>query len=273
MQLPNKKITVELKSVNSKTLDINARIPSLYREKELELRNFIATGLERGKIDMNLFIEITGEETSTQINPLIIRHYMSELRNIVAGDEMELLKMAIRMPEALKVDREAIDEREYHSIQQALHEAIELVKNYRLTEGKALEIDIAKRAEAIGALLRKVDVMETDRLPKVRERLRKTLAELEKEIDENRFEQELLYYIEKYDITEEKVRLANHLEYFKTSLASEDSNGKKLGFICQEIGREINTIGSKAYDAPLQKLSVEMKDELEKIKEQLLNVL
>ncbi len=273
VQLPNKKITVELKSVNSKTLDINARIPSLYREKELELRNFIATGLERGKIDMNLFIEITGEETSTQINPLIIRHYMSELRNIVAGDEMELLKMAIRMPEALKVDREAIDEREYHSIQQALHEAIELVKNYRLTEGKALEIDIAKRAEAIGALLRKVDVMETDRLPKVRERLRKTLAELEKEIDENRFEQELLYYIEKYDITEEKVRLANHLEYFKTSLASEDSNGKKLGFICQEIGREINTIGSKAYDAPLQKLSVEMKDELEKIKEQLLNVL
>jgi uncharacterized protein (TIGR00255 family) len=273
VQLPNKKITVELKSVNSKTLDINARIPSLYREKELELRNFIATGLERGKIDMNLFIEITGEETSTQINPLIIRHYMSELRNIVAGDEMELLKMAIRMPEALKVDREAIDEREYHSIQQALHEAIELVKNYRLTEGKALEIDIAKRAEAIGALLRKVDVMETDRLPKVRERLRKTLSELEKEIDENRFEQELLYYIEKYDITEEKVRLANHLEYFKTSLASEDSNGKKLGFICQEIGREINTIGSKAYDAPLQKLSVEMKDELEKIKEQLLNVL
>lgn len=273
VQLPNKKITVELKSVNSKTLDINARIPSLYREKELELRNFIATGLERGKIDMNLFIEITGEETSTQINPLIIRHYMSELRNIVAGDEMELLKMAIRMPEALKVDREAIDEREYHSIQQALYEAIELVKNYRLTEGKALEIDIAKRAEAIGALLRKVDVMETDRLPKVRERLRKTLAELEKEIDENRFEQELLYYIEKYDITEEKVRLANHLEYFKTSLASEDSNGKKLGFICQEIGREINTIGSKAYDAPLQKLSVEMKDELEKIKEQLLNVL
>ena len=274
VQLPLKKITVEIKSLNSKNLDINTRMPSLYREKELELRTLIANALTRGKVDVYLSVEITGEETLTQINKTIARQYIEQLKTIVDGDETELLKMAIRMPDVLKTaSNEVLDETEYHTIKQALADAIEELIAHRRAEGAVLEKEFAHRVRNITQLAGKIEHRDTERLPKIRERLEKAVSELKENLDKNRFEQELIYYLEKYDITEEKVRLANHLNYFETSLNSEDSNGKKLGFICQEIGREINTIGSKANDAAMQQIVVEMKDELEKIKEQLLNVL
>lgn len=274
VQLPLKKITVELKSLNSKNLDINARMPSLYREKELELRAIIANALTRGKVDVHLSVEMTGEETLTQINKTIARQYIEQLKDIVDGDETDLLKMAIRMPDVLKTTSdEVLDDTEYDTIKQALVTALEDLTAYRRAEGAVLEKEFAHRVHNITRLAEEIEHRDTERLSKIRERLEKAVSELKENLDKNRFEQELIYYLEKYDITEEKVRLANHLNYFETSLNSEDSNGKKLGFICQEIGREINTIGSKANDAAMQQTVVEMKDELEKIKEQLLNVL
>lgn len=278
IQLPSKKITVELKSLNSKNLDINARIPSSYREKELELRNLIASGLVRGKIDFSLFVEITGESSSSQLNIGVLKSYMDQLRNaspvpIGPDDEVELMKMAVRMPDALKVEREEIDPQEYEIIKNAVIKALEEINIFRTQEGVALESDFIERINAISDLLEKVKEIDPVRLQVVRSRLEKAVEDLKVEVDENRFEQELIYYIEKFDITEEKVRLANHLNYFIESLSSGDSNGKKLGFISQEIGREINTIGSKSNYASMQQLVVQMKDELEKIKEQLLNVL
>ena len=272
-QLPSKRITVELKSLNSKNLDLNARIPSQYREKELLLRNRISKSLTRGKIDFSLYVESTGEETSSVINQPVVKAYMSQLKNIVEGDETELLKMAVRMPDALKTEREEIDEKEFGAIEEALEEALREINDFRNAEGKALEEDLRQRTHQIKQLLEEVMAMDPDRIAGVRERLHKGIAELKENVDENRFEQELVYYIEKFDITEEKVRLENHLGYFLESLDSDDSNGKKLAFISQEMGREINTIGSKSNHAPMQQLVVQMKDELEKIKEQLLNVL
>lgn len=272
-QLPSKKITVEIKSLNSKNLDVNARIPSQYREKELQLRNTVSKALTRGKIDFSLFVEITGEETTASVNPGVVKQYIQQLKNIVDGDETELLKMAVRMPDALSTAREEIDESEFKAIQDAVIEALIEINNFRDSEGRALEKDLKLRVENIDNLLQEVIKIDPDRVDAVKERLRKGIADLKENVDENRFEQELVYYIEKFDITEEKVRLENHLAYFKESINSEDSNGRKLGFISQEMGREINTIGSKSNHAPMQQLVVQMKDELEKIKEQLLNVL
>jgi len=273
LQLPSRKITVEIKSLNSKSLDVHARIPSAYREKELELRDLIANTLQRGKVDLSLYVEITGEETNASVNEVVVKEYMRQLSAIATASPSELLQMAIRLPDTLKTDREEIDENEYQQILQAFGEALEAVVDYRSTEGRALEADFLIRIENIEKLLEKVMAIDPDRIANVRERLHKAVAELKEEVDQNRFEQELMYYLEKYDITEEKVRLKNHLEYFARTLASDDSNGKKLGFITQEIGREINTIGSKSNYAPMQQLVVQMKDELEKIKEQALNVL
>lgn len=273
LQLPTKKISIELKSLNSKNLDLNARMPSMYREKELTIRSLIASKLERGKIDFSLFVEITGEETSSVVNQTVVKKYMEQLRNIVAADDTELLKMAIKMPDSLNTERDEIDENEWKLIQTEIDNTLEKIQGFRLQEGKALEKDVELRLRNIDNLLQEVINIDPDRIEGVRARLEKGIAEIKERVDENRFEQELVYYIEKYDITEEKVRLHNHLEYFIKSLNSEDSNGKKLGFIGQEIGREINTIGSKANYAPMQKLVVQMKDELEKVKEQLLNVL
>ena len=273
LQLPTKKITVELKSLNSKNLDINARVPGTYREKELHLRNIISSSLVRGKVDFNLFVEITGEETTTVVNATVVNQYINQLKGVVNGDEIELLKMAIRMPDALKTDREEIDPAEYEQIVQALNEALEALTKYRTAEGETLEKDFVFRVENIEKLLEKVVAIDPQRIENVKEKLRKAVSELKENVDENRFEQELIYYLEKYDITEEKVRLKNHLDYFKETLALNVSNGKKLGFITQEIGREINTIGSKANFAPRQQLVVQMKDSLEKVKEQMLNVL
>ncbi len=273
LQLPTKKITIEIKSLNSKNLDLNARMPSVYREKELSLRKQIGNQLERGKIDFSIYVEMTGEETSTQLNKPVVKQYIKQLKDVVDGDETELLKMAVRFPDALNTERDDIDEDEWKAIMEGFNDALNRIDNYRLDEGKALETDFRNRIQNIDTLLEKVIVMDPERIEAVRERLRKGIEELKEKVDENRFEQELVYYIEKFDITEEKVRLKNHLDYFIKSLNSADSNGKKLGFIGQEIGREINTIGSKSNYAPMQKLVVQMKDELEKIKEQLLNVL
>ena len=273
LQLPSKKITVEIKSLNSKNLDIHSRVPSAYREKELEIRQLISKSLVRGKVDFNLFVEITGEETSNKINEGVVKEYMSQLSRIIDGDEVELLKMAIRMPDSLKTERNEIDELEYQKIYQSIAEAIDSNNNYRNDEGKTIEKDFIMRLETISDLLEKVIEIDPQRIDLVKGRLRKAITELKESIDENRFEQELIYYLEKYDITEEIVRLKNHLNYFNEAIHSNVSNGKKLGFIGQEMGREINTIGSKSNFAPMQQLVVQMKDELEKIKEQSLNVL
>ncbi len=273
VQLPSKKITVEIKSLNSKNLDINTRIPQIYREKELELRKMIADGLSRGKVDLGLYVEITGEETTSEINQGVVKKYMEQLGSITDGEPIKLLELALRMPDTLRSDKDDIDEREYESIKEAMREALLKINSFRQKEGSVLEADFKLRLKTLGSLLEDIKKIDPERQHTIRERLNRALSELKVEVDSNRFEQELIYYLEKYDITEEKVRLANHLEYFDTTLHSEDSNGKKLGFIAQEIGREINTIGSKANYAPMQQLVVQMKDELEKIKEQMLNVL
>lgn len=273
LQLPTKKITVEIKSLNSKNLDINTRVPSSYRVKELEMRKMISKSLIRGKVDFNLFVEITGEETTSKVNNSVVKQYMNQLSEIVNSDETELLKMAMRMPDTMKTEREEIEEDEFKSITEAVNEALVAINIYRTDEGNVLGDDFKMRSKTISELLEKVIEIDSDRIAIVKDRLRKAVEDLKEAVDENRFEQELIYYLEKYDITEEKVRLKNHLNYFNEAINSSDSNGKKLGFICQEIGREINTIGSKSNHAPMQQLVVQMKDELEKIKEQALNVL
>lgn len=273
LQLPSKKITIEIKSLNSKSLDLNARIPGQYREKELMLRNLIAKSLVRGKVDFSLYVEVTGEETTASVNPAVVKNYMEQLRQISNIEDAELLKMAIRMPDTMKTEREEIDESEFLEIEKTLILALTEINSFRTDEGNALEKDLLFRVSNIAQLLQDIIAMDPDRIEGVRERLRKGVADLQEKVDENRFEQELVYYIEKFDITEEKVRLENHLSYFLETINSSDSNGRKLGFISQEMGREINTIGSKSNYAPMQQLVVQMKDELEKIKEQLLNVL
>jgi uncharacterized protein (TIGR00255 family) len=273
IQLPSKKITIEIKSLNSKSLDLNARIPSSYKEKELQLRKTIATALVRGKIDFSLYVENTGDETSSVINEVVVRQYMKQLSAIANVEGAHLLEMAIRMPDAMKTEREDIDEKEFVAIDEALEVALLEINKFRSEEGQVLDDDFVARITTIKNLLIEVEKLDVDRLGTIRERLEKAVADLSVNLDANRFEQELIYYLEKYDITEEKVRLNNHLDYFLTTLKSVDSNGRKLGFICQEIGREVNTIGSKANFAPLQQVVVQMKDELEKIKEQMLNVL
>lgn len=275
VQLPGKKITIEIKSLNSKNLDLNARIPSTYREKELALRNMAAKALGRGKIDLGLYMESTGENTNTVVNETVVNSYVKQIQALTPGsmDTTEAVKISMRLPDALKTEREELDENEYAAIVSNLEVALREINQYRLDEGNSLKAEFELRIANLQRLLEEVVILDVDRLADVKSRLEKAVADLKTELDQNRFEQELIYYLEKYDITEEKVRLKNHLEYFTEALNSADSNGKKLGFIGQEIGREINTIGSKSNHAAMQQLVVQMKDELEKIKEQVLNVL
>ena len=273
LQLSTKKITVEVKSLNSKNLDLNVRMPSYYREKELNVRKKLATALVRGKVDFSIYIENNGGEGSSKINAAVVKEYMSQLKTIVDSNEVELLKMAIKLPDSLKIEREELDEKEWGQIDLVIDETIEKINQYRTDEGASMKVDFDLRISMIEKLLEKVIEIDPKRIEHVKDKLNKSIAELATKIDENRFEQELIYYIEKLDITEEKVRLKNHLDYFKKELEQSISNGKKLGFITQEIGREINTVGSKSNFAEMQKLVVQMKDELEKIKEQNLNVL
>lgn len=274
LQLPTKKITVEIKSLNSKGLDLNVRMPSLYREMELGLRNQISQSLERGKVDFSLYIEVTGEETSSKINAPIVKAYIAQMKEIIPdADVTELMKMAVRMPDALKTERDEIDENEWSEIQKAIDESLVNINQFRKDEGLALETEFKSRISNIRQLMNDAVSYDTERVETVKTRLRTALEELEATVDENRFEQELIFYLEKYDITEEKVRLGNHLDYFIETLNGKEANGRKLGFITQEMGREINTMGSKSNHSEMQKLVVMMKDELEKIKEQVLNVL
>ena len=272
LSLADKHISIEIKSLNSKSIDINTRIPQVYREKELDFRKLIAEQLQRGKVDFSIFIENTGTQTPSKINPNIVKSYIEQMRAIVDGDLTELLKMAVRMPDALQTTSESISEEELSVIFQHINLAIADLQNFRTQEGKVLEKDFVLRISNINQLLQEVQGLDEERLALIRERLEKAVADIQN-VDANRFEQELIFYLEKLDITEEKIRLKKHLDYFLETLHSEESKGRKLSFIAQEIGREVNTLGSKANFAPMQQLVVQMKDELEKIKEQVLNVL
>lgn len=274
LQLPTKKITVEIKSLNSKGLDLNTRMPSVFREMELGLRNQISQRLERGKIDFSLYVEVTGEETTSKINVPIIKGYINQMKAVLPNaDETELMKMAVRMPDALKTERDEIDENEWNEIQKVINQALENMAQFRKDEGVSLEKEFLHRIANIMTLMNDAVAYDKERIETIKTRLRTAIDEIKVTIDENRFEQELIFYLEKYDITEEKVRLENHLNYFIETIAGTEANGRKLGFITQEMGREINTMGSKSNHTEMQKLVVMMKDELEKIKEQVLNVL
>jgi uncharacterized protein (TIGR00255 family) len=274
LQLPSKKITIEVKSLNSKGLDLNVRMPSLYREMELGLRNQIALKLERGKVDFSIFIESTAEQTTTKVNVPIVKAYINQLREVYAdADETELMKMAVRMPDTMKIERDEIDENDWIQIQTVIEEALQNILTFRKDEGQSLENEFQLRIGNIRQYMNEALALDPERVQAIKDRLQTAIAELKVNVDENRFEQELIYYLEKLDITEEKVRLTNHLDYFLETIKGTEANGRKLGFITQEMGREINTMGSKSNHAQMQKLVVQMKDELEKIKEQVLNVL
>ncbi|MDP4291858.1 MAG: YicC/YloC family endoribonuclease [Bacteroidota bacterium] len=277
VELPGKKITVEVKSLNSKQLDASIKIPSTYKDKELEIRTEITKILERGKIDFYLTVEISGDQSNYAINKPLVLHYYKELKSLSeeVGENAELLPSILKMPDVLKTVREDIDEEEWRHVQVAIADALHQADRFRIEEGALLSKDFEHRIELIRKYMNDVTPFEKARVPIIRERLMHDISELadSSKFDPNRFEQELIYYIEKLDITEEKVRLAKHIDYFLNTLNEAGSQGKKLAFITQELGREINTMGSKANDADIQKLVVQMKDELEKIKEQLMNIL
>ena len=273
IQFENKNYILELRSLNSKGLEINARLPIHVREIELQLKKSVGEFLKRGKIDLSLNIENMGESNAKTINVAAVNQYIEQLKGIEDIDRSELLRIAIKLPDTLKTDIEDFDKTEIELIKTLLKKTIDALIKFRSDEGKILDTEFNKRLDNLEGLCKEVEIIDPERSSKIKEKLKSALDTLQAEIDQNRFEQELIYYLEKYDITEEKVRLKNHIDYFKKTLSSDTSNGKKLGFIAQEIGREINTIGSKANHAGLQKLVIQMKDELEKIKEQLLNVL
>jgi len=272
-QWEDKSLNIEIRSLNSKNADINLRTPSYLREIDTEIRKRIAQKLHRGKIDLNIFIEFNGKNAPTAINASVVKEYMAQLKQIEENNEIDHLAIAMRLPDTLSSERNTLQEDEKKAIFNLLDDAIKNIETYRLDEGKVLEKDFLLRLNLIETYLEDAIKIDPERSKKIEVKLRASLEELKIEIDSNRFEQELIFYLEKFDITEEKVRLQNHLDYFKKVLENDFPNGKKLGFVAQEIGREINTIGSKANHSELQKIVVQMKDELEKIKEQLLNVL
>jgi len=278
-ELENVKITVDVKSLNSKQLDITVRMPPSHREHEIALRNDLAKKLMRGKIEIIISQESISNDPLHKINDEIVKSYIKQLSEIAVDldnpDSESLLQIAMRLPDSLKSVNPEPDEKEWNSILEVVHSAIDLMQQYQSSEGQALESDIKSHIHNIVALLNRVEPYENDRTEHLQDRLRQNLEEnkLEEAVDPNRFQQELIYYLEKLDITEEKVRLRNHCNYFLETIQAEEPVGKKLTFISQEMGREINTLGAKANNSDIQKLVVEMKDELEKIKEQLLNVM
>ncbi len=279
LEIKNKTITLEIRSLNSKQLDVSARLPVLYKEKELELRNIISQSLERGKIDISIFIDTIEKEKTPSINQAVVKNYYEQLMQISGELSIEnidqILPVIMRLPDTLKIEKQELDEKEWEQIKTGVMEAIHELISFRKQEGKALQKDIHHHVNQIRKLLDNIGPYEKERIGKIKTRINHNLSEFlaTESIDQNRFEQEMIYYLEKFDITEEKVRLRNHCDYFLQTLKLKIPAGKKLGFIAQEMGREINTIGSKANDSDIQKLVVQMKDELEKIKEQLLNVL
>ncbi|MAQ62315.1 MAG: YicC family protein [Flavobacteriales bacterium] len=272
-QFQNKNYILELRSLNSKGLELNTRLPIQFREIEIHLKKIIGESLQRGKVDLSLNIEYIEQSSSKNINLGVVNQYIEQLREIEDADRLDLLKIAMRLPDTLKTELNDTEEDEIKTIEGLLEKALINLNKYRFDEGSSIEEDFKKRLIKLKALIDKVIQIDPERKEKIENKLRTSIEELQIEIDQNRFEQELIYYIEKYDITEERVRLDSHIEYFTHTMENSSSNGKKLGFIAQEMGREINTIGSKASHAGLQKVVIQMKDELEKIKEQLLNVL
>jgi len=272
-QIEHKKISIEIKALNGKNLDLMIRHPQVYKEIELDMRKMLSAELNRGKVEVFIHVENNSGQSATNINKALVQSYMEQLADIVSTDEQSALQIAMRLPDVMQSSREEIDEAEKNFVLAGLEKAAKHLNEFRGQEGAALAEDLIFRIEAISSSLEEVEKIDVVRKEEIRSRLEKTVAEIKESVDENRFEQELIYYLEKYDITEEKVRLRNHLAYFIETLNNNQSSGKKLGFIAQEIGREINTIGSKSYHAALQKVVVIMKDDLEKIKEQLLNVL
>lgn len=277
-ELPNKKITIEIKSLNSKQLDIYTRIPSIYKVKDIEIRKLISEKLVRGKVEFNLYCENLGTESNTVINQPIVKNYYQQMESVYKDLGIEISEMALqtimRLPDSTKTEHEQLDEAEWSIIIEKIADALDGLDNFRQQEGVALEADINLQIESIRSLKEQVSTYEEERIEKVKTKLTDALKDVQNNVqnDQNRFEQELIFYLEKLDINEEKVRLENHCEYFTETL-KEKAPGKKLGFIAQEIGREINTMGSKANHADIQKLVIQMKDALERIKEQALNVL
>jgi len=282
VEITGRKLTIEIKTLNSKQLDLNLKIPGYFREKELEVRNILTQKLDRGKVDFYIGTEITGEMLNYSINHALARKYHAELTTL--KEELRedcssgLLPMVLKMPDVMQTSRDEVAEGDWPLIQAGIDQAIDQVNDFRQKEGKVLTLDMEPRISLILGYLDAIDPFENKRIVELRERMLKDFSRYQGDFngsapDQNRFEQELIYYFEKLDITEEKVRLKKHCRYFLDTLNEGTSQGKKLAFVCQEIGREINTIGSKANDAEIQKIVVQMKDELEKIKEQLSNIL
>jgi uncharacterized protein (TIGR00255 family) len=269
----SKNISIEIRSLNSKNLDLNIRLPNTLKEFEPLLREKISKKLKRGKIDFNLTIENLNETNLNQINKTIIEDYINQLQQINKSEKTELLKIAIKLPDSIKIKKQKLENNFVTKIISLSNKVIDQVIKFRLKEGGSLKKDFNLRIKNLNKFLNKINNYDLNRKEKISSKLKKIINTLNIEIDKNRFEQELIYYIEKFDINEEKIRLESHLKFFTETLKNEKYNGKKLGFISQEIGREINTIGSKSNDLFIQKLVVEMKNELEKIKEQILNVL
>jgi uncharacterized protein (TIGR00255 family) len=274
-----KKITIEIKSLNSKQLDLNAKLPWLYKEKEPEIRNLVSQMLDRGKIDLSVYFDILEDEGVPIINKSIVKNYYKQLKEIAVELEIniddQILPIIMRLPDSLKTEKPELPDEEWNLAKKQILGSINVLDLYRIEEGKSIETDLRKRILGILDSLSAVETFEPGRIEKVREKLISILKENNgtENLDKNRFEQELIFYLEKYDINEEKVRLKKHCEYFLETIETAAPNGKILSFIAQEIGREINTMGSKANDASIQKLVVMMKDELEKIKEQTNNIL
>ncbi len=278
-EVNNKKITIEIKSLNSKQIDINTRTPALYREKDIIIRKILSEKLVRGKVDFNIYVENLGDETNSKINEPILKGYFNHL-NQISNDlglpvDHSTLQAAMRLPDVVKTEYETLDEMEWETIYENILAALDDINDFRAKEGQALEADIVGNVSAINQLLSDIEPFEKARIEALKVRLNDNLESLKLNgnVDENRFEQELIFYLEKLDINEEKVRLANHCAYFFETAKQNGSSGKKLGFISQELGREINTIGSKANNSEIQRIVVQMKDHLERVKEQLLNVL
>ena len=276
---PRKKISLEIKSLNSKQLDLNLKLPWLYKDKEPEIRNVIGKRLDRGKIDASIFIDTISDDNVPVINKAVVKNYYNQLGEIAWEFGLQLdntvIDTIMKLPDAMKTDRQELDEEEWELVTKILEEALVQTEKYRIEEGVAIEADFRRAISIIMGLLDEIGSLDGARIERIRQRLGNSLSEFfsNNTVDKNRFEQEVIYYIEKLDINEERVRLKKHLEYFLEKLDEPSPNGKILNFISQEMGREINTIGSKANDAEIQKLVVMMKDELEKIKEQTLNVL
>jgi uncharacterized protein (TIGR00255 family) len=276
-EFQNKKITIEVKSLNSKQLDVSTRIPTAYRDKEMDIRNLLLQTIERGKVDFLIYIDSSEKSLSSKINQTAVESYYEEIKEVSQKLNIELptncLSVILRLPETIKTELAESDENEWKVIRETLDKALKAFTAFRTQEGAMLEKLFADKINNIKRLAQEIETYEVERIDKVKSRLLDSLQKLEVKYDENRFEQEMIFYIERLDINEEKNRLNNHLKYFLETMTNEKSQGRKLGFITQEIGREINTMGSKSNHAEMQKIVVQMKDELEQIKEQILNVL